>query len=51
MGIVYLARQATLKRLVAVKMIRPHAMTEAEELSRFWTEIETAARLNGVKGI
>ena len=44
MGIVYLARQTALKRLVAVKMIRSRG-ADAEELARFRTEIEAAAHL------
>jgi len=44
MGIVYLAHQTALKRLVAVKMIRSRG-ADAEELARFRTEIEAAARL------
>ncbi len=43
MGVVYLARQTALKRLVAVKMLR--AAVDREERSRFRSEIEAAARL------
>ena len=44
MGVVFLARQTALKRLVAVKMIRGGSRP-AEELARFRGEIEAAARL------
>ena len=44
MGVVYLARQTALKRLVAVKMIRSR-VGDNVELGRFRTEIEAAARL------
>jgi serine/threonine protein kinase len=45
MGVVYLARQTALKRLVAIKMIRGRYGTDAVELARFRTEVEAAARL------
>ncbi len=45
MGVVYLARQAALKRLVALKMIRGAGEASADQLERFHTEAEAVARL------
>jgi tetratricopeptide (TPR) repeat protein len=45
MGVVYLARQVKLDRLVALKMIRS-AHADREELRRFRTEAEAVARLH-----
>src|SRR5262249_41576580 len=44
MGVVYLARQVQLDRLVALKMIRS-ARADRDELIRFRTEAESVARL------
>jgi WD40 repeat protein len=45
MGVVHLAWQAGLNRLVALKMIRAGASPSSAELARFRTEAEAAARL------
>jgi WD40 repeat protein/serine/threonine protein kinase len=45
MGIVYRAWHERLKRIVALKVIRPGAATNPEALARFRTEAEAVARL------
>src|SRR5277367_1931228 len=45
MGVVYRARQVSLDRTVAVKMMRPGLLATEPEISRFQTEAKTAAGL------
>ncbi|MEM6779163.1 MAG: serine/threonine-protein kinase [Planctomycetota bacterium] len=45
MGVVYLARQKQLDRLVAVKMIRSGILASDVEVKRFFTEAKAAAKL------
>src|SRR5262245_31446800 len=45
MGVVYRARQVSLNRIVALKMILSGDFSGSEERARFRTEAETAARL------
>ncbi len=45
MGVVYRARQVTLDRMVAVKMMRPGLLATAEEIRRFRTEATAAGGL------
>lgn len=45
MGVVYLAKQRDLERLVAVKMIRSGMLAGTEEVKRFYTEAKAAAHL------
>jgi formylglycine-generating enzyme required for sulfatase activity len=46
MGIVFQARQVTANRIVAVKMIRAGSFARPEDVQRFHTEAEAAARLD-----
>ena len=46
MGQVYLARQLSLKRPVALKLLRPDLVTNPTALKRFQAEAEAVAKLN-----
>ncbi len=46
MGVVYRARQATLNRVVALKMLHGAARTDPKQLARFRTEVQAVARLS-----
>ena len=45
MGVVYKARQTKLNRIVALKMIKSAELADAEQVKRFYTEAEAAAKL------
>ena len=46
MGVVYKARQKSLDRIVALKVLPPHAAKEASFIKRFIAEARTVAKLN-----
>jgi serine/threonine protein kinase len=45
MGVVYRARQVSLDRIVAIKMMQPGLLATEAEIARFYTEARTAAGL------
>lgn len=53
MGVVYLAKQHDLDRHVAIKMIRSGILADEDEVRRFYTEAQAAARLRhrGIVGV
>jgi serine/threonine protein kinase len=46
MGEVYRAQHPQLKRLVALKIMRPHLLTNAQAIKRFQREVEAAGKLS-----
>jgi serine/threonine protein kinase len=44
-GVVYRARQVSLERIVAIKMMQPGLLATEAEIGRFYVEARTAARL------
>ncbi len=46
MGQVFMAEQSSLRRMVALKLIRPEALTSATAIKRFQLEAEAIARIN-----
>jgi hypothetical protein len=46
MGVVYMARQNNLKRIVALKMLLPTGLTGPDQLARFKAEAELLARIH-----
>lgn len=46
MGRVYKAEQQPLGRTVAIKLIHPHLLGDAQSVARFYTEAKAASRLN-----
>ncbi len=46
MGVVYLANQVQLNRRVAIKMIRSGALATSDEVSRFYSEARSVAKLD-----
>src|SRR5438067_160359 len=49
-GVVYHARDTVLNREVALKILLPHLVTDAEDLERFTAEAQALASLEQIRG-
>ena len=48
MGVVYRAKQTSLNRIVAIKMISKHLLASTEQVQRFLREVRVAATLENI---